>query len=72
MREQVLFVLGGSLYRCQNCEIRHARLHKWTISLGDPREDNMPYVVAAAIFGGLVACVAVAIWTLRHAHRWPF
>lgn len=71
--EDILFVLGASLYRCQNCELRYAHLRHWTISLRDPRnDDKTPYVVAIAIVGGLMACFAVALWTLRRAHRWPF
>ena len=71
-REELLFLLGALNYRCRNCEVRHAHLFGWTIRLSDPTEDNTPYLVAAAIVSGLLACIAVALWMLRRAHRWPF
>ncbi|HEV2199374.1 MAG TPA: hypothetical protein VGR73_06115 [Bryobacteraceae bacterium] len=72
VREQVLFVLGASVYRCHSCEARCAHLSRWTLSLGDPTEDHAPYWVAAAITGGALAVAAIALWALRRNHRWPF
>lgn len=72
LREQILFLLGASHYRCRRCQARHARLGSVTIRLGDPTKDKTTYVAAAAIVGGLITCLAVVLWALRRAHRWPF
>jgi len=72
VREQILFVLGASVYRCHSCDARYAQLSRWTLSLGDPTEDHTPYWVMAAIAGGLLAVAGIALWALRRNHRWPF
>ena len=74
LREQLLFLLGATFHRCRNCEARHAHLGRWTVRLADPHKtvDKTPYLVAAAIVIGLMACIGVALWTLRRTHRWPF
>lgn len=72
VHEEVLFVLGASVYRCHNCDARYAQLGAWTLNLGDSTVDRTPYWVATAITGGVLMLVAIALWALRRNHRWPF
>ena len=64
--------------RCQNCQARFALFRRFTLPLGKMNQagevlktTNL-WMVAAAIFGGVVACLIVALEILRRFHRWPF
>ena len=76
--ENLYFVLGGELCRCQNCESRQAYLGRFVLPLSKPtpvRDANDPrnfQLATIAIFGGIVACLVIALLTLRRFHRWPF
>ncbi len=78
MLEDVYFVLGGELCRCQSCEVRHAYFGRFTLPLGKAHptanaDDTITFHLAAiAILGGIITCLAIALLTLRHFHRWPF
>ena len=72
VHEEILFVLGASIYRCHGCDARYAQLGRWTLNLGDSTVDRTPYWVAAAITSGVLMLVAIALWALRRNHRWPF
>jgi hypothetical protein len=76
--EDLYSVLGGGLYRCQNCQARFALFRRFTLPLGRTNQageviktTNL-WLVPAAIFGGIVACLMVALAILRRFHRWPF
>ena len=76
--EDLYSVLGGDLCRCQNCEARFALFRRFTLRLGRTNQageviktTNL-WLVAAAIFGGIVVCLLVALEILRQFHRWPF
>jgi hypothetical protein len=76
--EDLYSVLGGELYRCQNCQARFALFRRVTLPLGRTNQageviktTNL-WLVAAAIFGGVIVCLVVALGILRHFDRWPF
>jgi hypothetical protein len=71
-RESVLFMLGASILRCSSCEIRQAALKNFRLQMNVDDTDNTFVVVFASLVCGLLVCTAIAIWTLRRAHRWPF
>jgi hypothetical protein len=68
--------VGAGLYRCQNCEARHAFLGTYSLPLknwGSIKKDEIRlWPAMIAICGGVFACLAIAILTLRRFHRWPF
>ena len=72
--EQVLFVLGASLARCPRCSARQASIGHAILPLHSKEYELelgfrlMPYAFAA----GFLGCLAIAVWTLRRFHRWPF
>jgi hypothetical protein len=78
MLEDFYFIVGGELCRCQNCEARHAFFRRFTLPLGktDPvmntNDATNLWLITGAIVGGIVACLVIAILTLRRFHRWPF
>lgn len=67
-----MFVLGATIQRCSNCESRHAAWQGFRLEQKAEERDNTILVVFLAVGGGLLFCAAVALWALRHAHRWPF
>jgi uncharacterized protein (DUF983 family) len=71
-REGVLFLLGASILRCSSCEIRQAAWKNFRMQMNADETDSTFVVVFASLACGLLICVAIALWTLRHAHRWPF
>lgn len=72
LREQILFLLGASHFRCRKCQTRHAQLGSLAIRLSDPRKDKTSYAPVVAIVSGLIAYLAIVLCELRRAHRWPF
>jgi hypothetical protein len=74
MLENLYFVLGGDLCRCQSCEVRHVYLGRFVLPLGNPsaNDENSFRLATIAIFGGIIACLVIALFTLRHFRRWPF
>jgi len=71
-RENVLFLLGASIVRCSSCEIRQAAWNSFRMQLNTDETDSAFVVVFASLVCGLLLCLAIALWTLRRAHRWPF
>lgn len=78
MLEELYFVLGGELCRCQNCEARHVFLGRFVLPLGktnpvtNANDATSLWLVTLAIFGGIITCLAIALFTLSRFHRWPF
>jgi len=76
--EDLYTVLGGDLCRCQNCEARFALFPRFTLPLGKTNQageiikPTNVWLATAAIFGGIVACLLIALEVLRYFHRWPF
>ena len=71
-RESLLFMLGATILRCPSCEIRQAALRNFRLQMNVAETDHTLVVVLASLVCGLLVCTAIALWTLRHAHRWPF
>jgi hypothetical protein len=71
-RENVLFVLGAAMYRCELCEMRYAYFRKLAFPLRRNTDDATAKIIAFALSGGVLVCFAIALWTLRRFHRWPF
>jgi hypothetical protein len=70
-RENVAFVVGFAIRRCQACETRFICTSQVTI----PSRVKANYTVvdiSLALFGGLMTCLGVALWILHRFHRWPF
>ena len=72
--EQLLFVLGASIARCPQCNARQALLRTLTIPLHskDSELDLGLRLLPYAFVAGVLTCIAIALWTLRRFHRWPF
>ena len=71
-RESALFMLGASILRCSHCDIRQAALGNFRLRMNVNETDNTFVIVFASLVCGLLVCTAIALWTLRRAHRWPF
>ncbi len=74
--QDLCFVLGGELCRCQNCEARHAFLGPITLRLGqsypvDNHDETNFRIVATAISVGVAVCSTVAFMILRRFHHLP-
>jgi len=71
--EDLCFVLGGEIRRCHSCDVRHAYLGALVLEAAKTQGDNRGMqIVTAAIVGGTIACLVIAVWLLRRFHRWPF
>ena len=68
-----LMSMGSEIRRCPFCEIRFICFRQFTIPT-QPKSGNGTSLVVAwlSIFGGVLVCVGIALWTLRRFHRWPF
>jgi DNA-directed RNA polymerase subunit RPC12/RpoP len=72
MREDLLYLVGASMYRCRKCEARFARVRDRMLPLDGLRRDKTHYWAIAAIAGGFITVFAIALYVLRVTHRWPF
>lgn len=72
--EQLLFVLGASLSRCPQCSARQARMGGVILPLQSKQfEMELGYrLLPYAFVAGVLTCAAIATWTLRRFHSWPF
>ena len=77
--EDMAFLLGTEIFRCAVCECRFIGFLGLTlVSPGfdpdAPKDSGGGAFKFAwfAIFGGFLSCLAIALWTLRKFHRWPF
>jgi len=77
--EDLAFVLGTEIFRCAACESRFIGLFGFNVASPgfgpDARKDSSSRAFKfawVAIFGGFLSCLAIAFWTLRKFHRWPF
>jgi hypothetical protein len=71
--ENLLFVWGAEILRCLRCSSRGAFFGNFTVRLsagdGVPSSKGSGIKALVAIVGGVLACAVVALWTLRHFHR---
>jgi membrane associated rhomboid family serine protease len=77
--EDLAFVLGTEIFRCAACESRFIGLLGFNFAspgfgpdAGKDSSGRAFKVAWFAIIGGFLTCVAIALWTLRKFHRWPF
>jgi hypothetical protein len=74
-REDLAFMLGSDIFRCGYCGARYLFFHKFKIASPNhyPTTSTENFMIVwLAIFTGLLSCLALAFWTLRRFHRWPF
>ena len=73
--QDLYVVLGGEIYRCRNCEARHAFVGPFVLRLGQSypvNDSNNFWPVAVVIFLGIATSLVVALLVLRRFHRFPF
>jgi hypothetical protein len=78
-RETLAFILGGDIRRCVSCGARFLCFRRFRIpapahtGYATNNSDESAFaIVWVAIFAGVLACLGIALWTLRRFHRWPF
>jgi len=70
--------MGADISRCHQCGARQASLGSRVIPLHSPlhgkdAELELSYrLLPVAFVAGILACAAIALWTLYRFHRWPF
>jgi hypothetical protein len=52
--------------------MRYAYFRKLAFPLRRNTDDATAKIIAFALSGGVLVCFAIALWTLRRFHRWPF
>lgn len=70
--EQLLFVLGASIFRCHTCEDRNLYFAGLEVSANENTRDRSAGIVLFSIVAGIVACMTIAFLILRKFHRLPF
>ena len=76
LREDLAYILGSDIVRCASCEGRYLCFLRFNIPTpsynGHSDGGDSFRIVWFAIFGGILFCLGLALWTLRRFHRWPF
>lgn len=64
--ERLLHSFGAEIRRCRQCRFRHASFGSMAVPLGDPEASLKRWTSAAAVFSGLVICIVLVLWLIRH------
>ena len=70
--EQLLYVLGASIFRCHACADRNLYFVGLRIPANEVRRDHGMELALSAIVTGIVICLTIAFLVLRKFHRLPF